>query len=574
VVNDVHDLLIGLLGTLIWAAVTWAGVWLWSRFERRRLRMLWPFWDESPRWWRGSRRASTDVRVVIATSTEAYRPISSGGAQPVDAHLKPGTGIGQVRALAAIAPSVHRAWPKATGVGGTQFSKGLELDGSTHLVLIGGPRTNQMSAEFLTALHDRGRDVAGGRLPFHQEGSVIRWGERAYHASQGLDFGLVVRAPNPYDSGRSVVLLSGASTFGTEAAARWYVGRSDGARSPLWKEFAQSTRYFAALVQVDVSPSGHLSPPAIVEGVEPVEIRPELVPRRPEPDTPVPPPIEIRDRSVMGKATVPALCEDAVVVSDWFVGFVDGATDVTGRRYNGRTGGRFAAEVLDKAVAELDSGCDAVAAVAALSGAMAEELFETVGMAGSDGPSAAITLVSLHRREVWQIGDVAWWLLDGTELCVPEPKPIDVVTGDIRAAVLQARLDAGASLEELRLLSPDPGRAAAEPLLRAQSVLRNGTGPWAYGAIDGRPVPENLVSVTRLPDAEVEIVIASDGYPRPGRTLAAAEAELARLLAEDPLCIGPLRGAKGVHPGHSSFDDRAYLRLTLPATREAPAASD
>jgi len=39
-----------------------------------------------------------------------------------------------------------------------------------------------------------------------------------------------------------------------------------------------------------------------------------------------------------------------------------------------------------------------------------------------------------------------------------------------------------------------------------------------------------------------------------------SEELLARLLAEDPLCIGPLKGTKGVALGNVSFDDRAYLR--------------
>jgi glycerophosphoryl diester phosphodiesterase len=71
------------------------------------------------------------------------------------------------------------------------------------------------------------------------------------------------------------------------------------------------------------------------------------------------------------------------------------------------------------------------------------------------------------------------------------------------------------------------------------------------------------VTVHRLPDHESQLVIASDGYPRILPTLKACEESLACLLARDPMCVGPLRGTKGITPGHSSYDDRAYLRLQV-----------
>jgi hypothetical protein len=63
-----------------------------------------------------------------------------------------------------------------------------------------------------------------------------------------------------------------------------------------------------------------------------------------------------------------------------------------------------------------------------------------------------------------------------------------------------------------------------------------------------------------------DLVLASDGYPEILPTLAETEARLAELLAEDPSCVGVLRGTKGVMAGQISFDDRAYLRLRLPRT--------
>ena len=67
----------------------------------------------------------------------------------------------------------------------------------------------------------------------------------------------------------------------------------------------------------------------------------------------------------------------------------------------------------------------------------------------------------------------------------------------------------------------------------------------------------------QVPKGVSQVVITSDGYPRILPSLQQSEDLLARLLAEDPLCIGPLRSTKGVKPGNASFDDRAYLRIRL-----------
>jgi hypothetical protein len=72
-----------------------------------------------------------------------------------------------------------------------------------------------------------------------------------------------------------------------------------------------------------------------------------------------------------------------------------------------------------------------------------------------------------------------------------------------------------------------------------------------------------LVVVHPVPDGIDELMIASDGYPVIGETLATSESELALLLEKDPWCVAELAGTKAVLPGQVSFDDRAYLRIRL-----------
>ena len=271
--------------------------------------------------------------------------------------------------------------------------------------------------------------------------------------------------------------------------------------------------------------------------------------------------MQVVERFVAGKAVDPLLCEDAVVVTEGHAAVVDGATDITGRRYGvtGVTGGRWAMAACAEAVEALPEDADAETATARLTAALASEL------PPAERPSASVTVYSRRRRQVWQIGDVAFHYR-GLPAGIGRPrKPVDRIAADFRAAVLAAEAAAG----QLDLTTSDPGRLAARALISRQGALRNTLGPYGFAAIDGREVPAPLVVVHDVPDEVDELVLASDGYPEIRPTLAETEARLVELLAEDPHCVGVLRGTKGVMAGQVSFDDRAYLRLRL-TCRRAP----
>lgn len=57
------------------------------------------------------------------------------------------------------------------------------------------------------------------------------------------DYGVIVKAPNPWNSKATVILLFGASTHGTAAAATYFVEKRR------WRR----PKHFTALVQVDVT---------------------------------------------------------------------------------------------------------------------------------------------------------------------------------------------------------------------------------------------------------------------------------------------------------------------------------
>lgn len=261
--------------------------------------------------------------------------------------------------------------------------------------------------------------------------------------------------------------------------------------------------------------------------------------------------MEVVERFVVGKHNDPALCEDAVVVTAGHAAVVDGATDVSGRAYDGVSGGRWAMAACVDAIRELPPECDAGTAVDALTRELARRV--DPALPAAERPSASVTVYSARRREVWQVGDVGFRCA-GQRAGEERPrKRVDEIAAAFRAAVLAAERAAG------HVWDGDPGREAARALIRRQGALRNTPGPYGFAAVDGRPVPRSMVVVRSVPPGE--LVIASDGYPVIEETLAASEATLAGLLARDPQCVGELLGTKGVADGQVSFDDRAYLRL-------------
>jgi hypothetical protein len=265
--------------------------------------------------------------------------------------------------------------------------------------------------------------------------------------------------------------------------------------------------------------------------------------------------MKLLEQFVLGKLGDAELCEDVLVATDDFVAVIDGTTDRTGWTYAGRLGGRAAADVCAAAIRALPA--DATAVDAVLEANRGFRAFADQGP--DDGPSAAMTVYSAARREVWSVGDVAY----GWSGMSPRDfvKAIDRASSELRAATLQTYLNQGASVDELR--ADDPAREVIQPFLDRQYLLRNATSAWSYGALDGRPVPAQHLEIVAVPVDVAELVIATDGYPHIRPTLAEAEAELARLLAIDPLCMRELIGPKPVQPGALSFDDRAYTRIAL-----------
>jgi len=279
---------------------------------------------------------------------------------------------------------------------------------------------------------------------------------------------------------------------------------------------------------------------------------------RPEP--------EIIESFVAGRSPGPEhQCEDLLVAVPGYIAVIDGVTNPSGGTYNGRTAGRFAAEAIAGGIRQLDSNTDCFSAAQKLTA----YLRAAVGRAdrnnpGPDTPSAVIAMFSAAKRQVWRIGDCH--IAIGSRMHMGGKK-IDRACAEVRSIYLRAYLLAGSTVEQLQ--QHDPGRELIQPVFDRQRVFRNTATTLGYGAVDGSDIPCQHIECFEVPPERTEVVLTTDGYLNPATTLAQAERQLRQALDEDPLLIGANKEIKGLVPGNSSFDDRAYIRFAVSGTLPA-----
>jgi hypothetical protein len=167
-------------------------------------------------------------------------------------YQRPVAGLGQIRGLSLLIPSLTRAY------------RGIELDKvclseylpgdriEQDLLVLGGPKNNEVARRILTAME--------GTLPFRLADGIVWDGDaprRAEHVNGSVvrDYGYIVRTSNPLNPARRVVLIGGASTYGTIAASRW-LAENGAARS--------LPANVAILVEASVVQGGHVSAPSLV----------------------------------------------------------------------------------------------------------------------------------------------------------------------------------------------------------------------------------------------------------------------------------------------------------------------
>ncbi len=210
----------------LFAGVIWAApVWLVVRHLPARRRWRTTKYSLQP--W----RKPPPPRIVLSANQSS---------KDDNGHHVSRTGLGQVQALSLIAPSLAFAYKDSISHGAIQFATSVSPDSplleESDVILIGGPKTNEITRVVLES-----KELAVGfqtkPKPEAQGGSVdvISYKDPATGKIQELvtkgddAYAIVIQFKNPLatSADRTMTLLAGSSTYGTELAAMAFAANSN-----------------------------------------------------------------------------------------------------------------------------------------------------------------------------------------------------------------------------------------------------------------------------------------------------------------------------------------------------------
>ncbi len=264
--------------------------------------------------------------------------------------------------------------------------------------------------------------------------------------------------------------------------------------------------------------------------------------------------MKILEQFIKGKNENQDLCEDRLLITDNFIAVVDGVTSKSAKTINGKTGGCVGADVLCNTIKNLPKDINVYNAVNSITDAISD-LYSPGEEKG--WIAACAIILSLHHKEIWNIGDCQCIIND--RLFAHE-KEIDRVLSQKRAYVIEDALING--LSEAELYTNDVGREAILSQLTEQHKLANGDGEYAYPVFNGTAIPQKMINIYKVHTGDT-IILASDGYPHLCNSLEESELFLQKELKENPLCYKGYKSTKGLQKGNLSFDDRAFIKFTV-----------
>lgn len=257
--------------------------------------------------------------------------------------------------------------------------------------------------------------------------------------------------------------------------------------------------------------------------------------------------MKIEESYICGKHTE-ADCEDGMVITPWFAAVIDGSTSKTPRRLDPTMkNGRLAMLIISQHIKTMPASTTMEQFCEGVTRRIANEyerhgVAERMGAHPEERLTASAIIYSVQRREVWMVGDCQA-IVDNTFF--DNAKPYEQHIATIRANMIKEGM------------APADARRAIEPQLVEAMLQGQNT---SYAVIDGTPI---YMAGTRTVAVSHAAVLTSDGYPFLHPTLKESEEALARQLADDPQNISSFVATKGLVEGNNSFDDRAYIRLTV-----------
>lgn len=264
--------------------------------------------------------------------------------------------------------------------------------------------------------------------------------------------------------------------------------------------------------------------------------------------------VDIKESLCVSKSGRKCDNEDLLVMTPAFIAVVDGTTDKTGGRFDGKTGGQLAADIIRQVLEKDDSLADKDGAfvVSHIQSALQSYAEEHNTEEHDIHLSASAAIYSVVLQQVWLVGDCQF-MIDGK--LYTNHKKVDVVLSEARSLAIHMLLKSGVT--EQKLIHDDISRQFIMPWLKTQHVLENSDDRYGYQVFSSKGLITDIVSV----DVPVgsHVVLATDGYPELMPTLAESESILEKIRREDPLCYRLYKSTKGVREGNVNFDDRTYI---------------
>lgn len=269
---------------------------------------------------------------------------------------------------------------------------------------------------------------------------------------------------------------------------------------------------------------------------------------------------------VAGKISAEA-CEDFLHVDSDFVAVVDGASDKTGTRVQGRAGGWIVANAIvdclkDRSLCPADIAFDDWVSVT--TDFIDARLREVGWPSDVQRPAASAIVFSAAHSEMWRVGD-CHFRLDGVDHL--GGKEFDDMVGGIRRDEILKAIEAGADIEALR--TNDVGRAAILEMLQRQHLHANEDGSrFGYPVFNGMRVPPSLLERPISIPENSFVVMCSDGFDFPHETLDETISRQRISYEKDPLRIGTdggRAGTKALAAEAARHDDQCFVSFLTTA---------
>lgn len=267
-----------------------------------------------------------------------------------------------------------------------------------------------------------------------------------------------------------------------------------------------------------------------------------------------------RESYICAKNGIEGTCGDKLVESENFYAVIDGATPKGKRLWNNQRGDVYISEILGQAITKLEPDIDAQAAVEELNDVV-KQAYKEQGITfdelqPEEQLQASVLIYSVAKKEVWSFGDC---MLRINQKSYRNIKKGDIMLSDLRAFCIEAANLEGVNISDSQT---DYGRNQILPFLKRFTLFANAASSFGYDVINGGEIHKNRVQIYAVQPGD-HVVMASDGYPKLFDTLDETEDYLKQSLIEDHLCIGKLRGTKGIEKGNTSYDDRCFIGFTV-----------